>query len=498
MELIILSIALILLLALNAFFVLAEFAIVKVRSSRVAEMAANGNTRAKTLQGILDHLDEYLSVCQVGITLASVALGMVGKKATDAILGDGEHSMMRYAIAMGVSYVIVSGSHIVLAELVPKSIAIRLSDRAAMASTPLLRFFHIAFFPALWLLNMTANAILRLMGMPPASGEDHHSEDELRIILDHSQERGMLSFRRLLFMENVFDLGELRVKDTMRPRAQVRCVHAQLHWTDNLQTIRAWRFTRYPLIDEDPEKPIGLVHLKDVLLNGNEDQSTPDLKKLARPILTTTDTTMLEALLAEMQRKRIHAALVTNAEGKWTGLVTMEDIIEEIIGTIRDEFEDEEPIHLADTITVERIHLNVIADGPIPAVRSALAHMPVSSLPLPADQIVRAIDERERIAGTYLGRNLGMPHARLSGISKPFVMILRSPQGIPYPGTTEKAHLLFVLLTPAGQPRIHQRLQAVIATLLDESEYVQERLRTAETAAEILDVIRTGEQASLD
>lgn len=498
MELIVLSIALTLLLALNAFFVLAEFAIVKVRSSRVAEMAANGNSRATILIGIQSRLDEYLSVCQVGITLASVALGMVGKKATDAILGDGGHSTFRYVVAMTVSYIIVSGSHIVLAELVPKSIAIRVADRASIWCALPLRFFHVLFFPALWLLNKMANGILRLIGMPPASGEDHHSEDELRIILDHSQSQGMLSFRRLLFLENVFDLGELKVKDTMRPRAQVRCLHTQLHWNDNLQTIRAWRFTRYPLIDEDPERPMGLVHLKDVLLQGGGEAATPDLKKMARPLLTTTEGTMLESLLAEMQRKRIHAALVTNTDGKWTGLVTMEDIIEEIIGTIRDEFEDEEPIHLADTITTERIHLGVVADGPIAAVRVALARMPAASLPLPADQIVRAIDERERVAGTYLGRNLGMPHARMVGISKPFVMILRSEEGIPYAGTTEKAHLLFVLLTPAGQPRIHQRLQAVIATLLDESEYVQERLRTAGTPAEVLEVIRTGEQASLD
>lgn len=497
MELLVLSLALVFLLALNAFFVLAEFAIVKVRSTRVAEMAANGNPRAKLLTQIQSHLDEYLSVCQVGITLASVALGMVGKKATDVILGSDGQTMLRYVMAMAVSYIIVSGSHIVLAELVPKSIAIRVADKAALWSARPLRFFHVLFFPALWLLNKMANGILRMIGMPPASGEDHHSEDELRIILDNSQSQGMLSFRRLLFLENVFDLGELRVKDTMRPRAQVRCLHTQLHWNDNLQTIRTWRFTRYPLIDDDPERPMGLLHLKDVLLHGDEHASI-DLKRLARPLLTTTADTMLEALLAEMQRKRIHAALVTNAEGKWIGLVTMEDIIEEIIGTIRDEFEDEEAVHLADTVSVDSIHLGIEADGPIPAVRMALSRMPTASLPLPADQISRAIDERERIAGTYLGRHLGMPHARLPGLNKPFVMIIRSEQGIPYPGTQERAKLLFVLLTPAGQPRIHQRLQAVIATLLDESEYVQERLRTAETPAEVLEVIRTGEQASLD
>jgi mannitol/fructose-specific phosphotransferase system IIA component (Ntr-type) len=120
------------------------------------------------------------------------------------------------------------------------------------------------------------------------------------------------------------------------------------------------------------------------------------------------------------------------------------------------------------------------------------------SLPIPRDEVIRAVEERERLIETYLGRNLGMPHARLHGLQKALVLVIRSQLGIPYRGTSERAHLLFVLLTPAGQPRVHQRLQAVIATLLDESEFIPERLRTAATAAEVLDILRTGEQATLD
>jgi CBS domain containing-hemolysin-like protein/mannitol/fructose-specific phosphotransferase system IIA component (Ntr-type) len=490
------------LLLLNVFFVLVEFAAVKLRGSRIAAMVAEEQKGSELVKHIHDHLDQYLSLCQVGITFASVGLGFVGEPVASEILAPliakvGLPVAVAHGISITAGIVAVSAIHIVLGEQVPKMVAIAKPEGVALLLARPARFFRVLFYVPLLLLNWTTKAVLKPFGLGNISEHEKHSEDELRIILDNSQAEGVLSFRRLLFLENVFDLGELRVKDTMRPRAQVRCLHAQLHWNDNLQTIRAWRFTRYPLIDEDPDRPIGLVHLKDVLLQGGE-APTPDLKKLARPLLTTGEGTMLESLLAEMQRRRIHAALVTNAEGRWTGLVTMEDIIEEIIGTIRDEFEDEEPIHLADTITAERIQLGVTGSGPIAAVRAALARMSPGSLPLPADQIVRAIDERERIAGTYLGRNLGMPHARLTGLSKPFVMILRSEEGIPYAGTTEKAHLLFVLLTPAGQPRIHQRLQAIIATLLDESEYVQEHLRNAESPAEVLEVIRTGEQASLD
>jgi CBS domain containing-hemolysin-like protein/mannitol/fructose-specific phosphotransferase system IIA component len=496
------------LLLLNAFFVLAEFAAVKIRPSRIEELIDAGKGGATAVKHVQDHLDEYLSVCQVGITFASIGLGFVAEPAVVRLIEPlvawtglfAAESRARWltshGIAFAISYLMVSYLHILFGELVPKSVAIRMTEESALWSSRPLRLFRILFFVPLWFLNSSANAIMRLIGLGTASVHDGHSESELRILLDQSQSRGLISFRRLLYMENVFDLGELRVRDAMRPRSQVRCLFANLPWHENLQTIRRFRFTRYPLIVDEPNRPTGLVHLKDLLLHvgGGE----PDLKSLARPLITARDDSMLEALLAEMQRKRIHAALVENAEGEWCGFLTLEDVIEEIVGTIRDEFEDEEHIHLAEAVQLDRIHLDIEADGPVSAVRQALARMRAESLPLSKEQILRAIEERERAVGTYLGRNIGMPHARLTGLQRPFVMVLRSTQGIPYPNTTERADLLFVLLTPAGQPRVHQRLQAVIATMLDESEFVPERLRTAASTAEVLEVIRTAEQTTLD
>jgi len=172
--------------------------------------------------------------------------------------------------------------------------------------------------------------------------------------------------------------------------------------------------------------------------------------------------------------------------------------MEELVGTIRDEFEDEEPVRLADALTLGRVHFDVEGESPIAAIQAALGRMPAGSLPLPAAQILRAIGGRGRLAGTYLGQGIAMPHARVPDLGKPFLMILRSTHGVSCDGTTEKGRLLLVLLTPAGQPRVHQRLQSIIATLLHESEYVKERLMTATSAEEVLEVIRTGEQAALD
>ena len=496
MGLLFLGFALVSLLALNAFFVVAEFAIVKVRSSRVTQLEASGDTRATWVAEIQSKLDEYLSVCQVGITLASIALGMVGERFAEIIMGGGAVSRWRYVGAIVASYVLISGSHILVGELVPKSIAIRAADRAALFCARPLKTFHVLFFPVLWLLTTLANAILRMLRFGRASKGDEPEEEELRIILDESQERGVMSFRRLLFMENVFDLGHIVVRDTMRQRSKVRALDARLPWADNLRIIQNSRFTRYPLITGDPERPTGFVHLKDLIVHTLG--AVPDLQAVARPLLATTEETSVEVLFAEMQRHRIHVALVTNQDSKWTGFVTLEDLIEELVGSIRDEFDDEEPIRLIDTLTTDRVQFDIEAETPTLAFRKALASVSKHSLPLPFEQLLEAVEGRQRLVGTYVGNGIGIPHARIAGLSKPMCMILRSNDGVGCDGTAEKAHLLFVLLTPAGQPRVHQRLLAIIAGLLHESEYVKERLMTATSREEVLEVIRTGEQAALD
>ncbi len=497
----------VLLLSLNAFFVLAEFAAVKMRPSRVEELIDDGVRGARGVKLVQDRLDEYLSVCQLGITFASIGLGFVAEPAIVRILEPiiawtgwfhGHHEsqwLTTHSIAFTMSYLLVSFLHILLGELVPKSAAIRLTDRASLWTATPLRVFRYLFYVPLHLLNASANSILRLFGLGRVGHSEVHSEDELRILLNQSQSQGMMSFRRLLFLENVFDLGELRVRDAMRPRSQVRCLSTQVSWDQNLQTLRTYRFSRYPLLDADTQDPIGIVHFKDLLLSEKDE---PDLRTLIRPYITIADNALLESLLAEMQKKRIHAALVRDSAGRWTGFLTLEDVIEEIIGTIRDEFEDEEQIHLGDALQEDRVQLNIEAESTVEAVRATLNRMKPGSLPVSNDVIVRSIEERERIVETYLGNGLGMPHARVAGLAKPVVFVIRSKGGIAYRGTQERAHLLMVLLSPAGQPRIHQRLQAIIATIMDESEYIPERLQSASTAAEVLEILRTGEQATLD
>jgi CBS domain containing-hemolysin-like protein len=506
MEILYLALA-VLLVVLNGFFVLAEFAAVKMRPSRVRELIDDGVRGALAAKHVQDHLDEYLSVCQVGITFTSIGLGFVAEPAVvrfvePVLIWTGlfpEQTEVRFltahAVAFAFSYLLVSYAHILLGELVPKSMAIRRTDRAALMTAAPLRLFRTLFALPLVVLNGSANVTLRLLGLGRSHHNESHSEDELRILLNQSQSTGLMTFRRLLFLENVFDLGELLVRDAMRPRSQVRCMRLDTSFEDNLAIARRFRFSRYPLVEHESGRPVGAVHLKDLLLKDADD---PDLRQVMRPLITVDESALLETVLAEMQRRRIHAALVNDSRGEWTGFLTLEDVIEEIVGTIRDEFEDEEPVHLSDAISEDRVHLSIEADDTIDAVRKALLKMKPDALPVPAQEIVRAVEERERLIETYLGRHLGMPHARLNGLQKAIVLVIRSQKGIPYRGTNERAHLLFALLTPSGQPRVHQRLQAVIATLLDESEFIPERLRTATTAAEVVEILRAGEQATLD
>lgn len=484
------------LLLLNAFFVLAEFAAVKMRPSRVQELVEEGNAAAGVVQHIQRHIDEYLSVCQLGITFASIGLGFVGEPAfadliRPALEWTGAGPKVAHGVAITVAYVLVSFLHILLGELVPKSVAIRSVEGSALLTAGPLRFFRYVFIVPLVMLNASANAIVRLLGYPPRVGEEIHTEEELRIILGQSQSKGLMSFRRLLLLENVFDLGDVRVRDAMKPKGAVKVLRADASWEENFKTIRETRFSRFPLVEGTGDRLLGVVHVKDILYSGSS-----DLRKLARPFLSTTEDTMLEALLGDLQRKRQHAAMVFNREGKWTGMITFEDVIEEIIGVVEDEYEVETPIQLGDAITVDRVVLNVEAATMEDAIRQALKRVPAGELPRDAELIIRAVLDRERLVSTYLGRGLAVPHARLEGIDRPVCVFARSEQGIPLSNRGEKAHLLFIVLTPLHSPHVQARLLARIGGIL-ESEFVEDRLRTARTAQEVIEAIHAGETAVL-
>jgi len=481
------------LLFLNGFFVLAEFSAIRLRPTRVEELIAQGNSTAKLVQHIQSNLDGFLPVFQVGITLCSIALGFVGQAMAGEFVQNllGINTRAASIITFVVEYGMISFLHVLVGELVPKQIAIRKTEGSALLSSrPLLLFRGILRLP-IWLLNGSARFILQMIGLSPEVKEEKHSEDELRIILAQHQSTGLMSFRRLLFLENIFDLSEVRVRDAMRGRDGVKVLRLAAPWEENFKVVRDSRLSRFPLVGEG-EFPLGIVHIKDLLYEGPDKMASVDLKRIARPYLTAVEDMPLENLLGDFQRQRGHLAVVKSPEGKWSGIISLEDIIEEVVGTIEDEFEAEPRIFMADALTPGRVVLGIDASSLEEAIGQIFGQVASAELPLPVDRIVKAVLERERAMSTYLGNGLAIPHARLEGIDKPALLFGRSDAGIPIKGREDRAQFLFILLTPSGSPRVQVRLLARVCGLID-SEYVVERLRKAQTPAAVMEAIRAAE-----
>lgn len=492
-----------LLILLNAFFVLAEFAAVKLRPTRIEELIERGTAGATFIQHVQQNIDEYLSVCQIGITLTSIGLGFVGEAAlADLIMAmlpssfnDGK--FWAHTIAISAAYVMVSFLHIVIGEQVPKTLAIRYPERAALWSLPPLRTVRWIFYPAMAILNASTQFFLRILRLPMNPRSEAHSESEVRMILARSQARGLLSFRRLLFLENVFDLDDISARDAMKQRSDVKVLRAGAPWSENIQIILQSRYSRFPLIDGNNPKPLGIVHVKDLILKGFPDIEEVDLRQIVRPYLTVNEATPVENVLAELQRKHIHVALVVNRTNQWTGFMTLEDIAEHIFGAIQDEFEVESPIFLADTLNVDRIVLGLQAETFTEAIRKIINTVKPGELPAPADIVINALLERERAMVTYLGHGLAIPHCRLPRLEKPVMIFARSEAGVTTGVGEEKAHLFFVLMTPLHLPQIQIKLLARIAGMM-ESEFVDEKLRRAATPREVLESISSAEAAVID
>lgn len=493
--------AILLLLAMNAFFALGEFAVVKIRPTRVVELVRCGDGRARALEHIKARIDEYLSVCQVGVTLSSVGLGFVGEPAVVRLLQPhleraGMVSGGSLAVSVVAMYILMSYLSIVLAELVPKTIALRATEPMALFVARPLRLCYRLFYVPLVILNRSADTVLRLLGFPRQARPESLSEEELRLVLAASQGGGEISFRQLLQIENVLDAGGLKVRDAMRTRAEAKTLRLDASWEENEKAILESRFSRFPLLEPGGEVPTRMVHVKDLYYCLRSGGGTPDLAGLARPVVSVREETPLPDLLSEFQRRRTHLALATDAKGAWTGLVTLEDVLEEFMGAVEDEFEKEPSISLADALSPARIVLGVEAPSVQHALRTAISAVPKEDLPLPAPLIVSAVLDREARFSTYLGRGLAIPHARLEGLDRPVLIFARSEEGIPLQGRDERAKLLFILLTPAQSAHAQIRLLGRIAGLLD-SEYVEKRLYEAKDRESVLEAVRSGELAAL-
>ena len=339
------------LVLLNGFFVAAEFALVRVRGSQIEIQAKAGSRMAKVARGIMHNLDGYLAATQLGITIASLGLGWAGEEVVSTLMlnlfkvfGLVINSPLIVNISHVVAFITITILHIVFGELAPKTLAIQRSVRTAMTVAYPLRFFFVVFRPAIWLLNTFATFILRLFGVNAVHGdESHHSSEELQYLLEQGKESGALDSNEHELIKNVFDFNERVVKNIMVPRTKISGIDISSTPDELLDCLITEGYSRMPVYDDTVDKIVGIVHAKDILpLIARKAEF--ELKDIIRKPYFIPETKKINDLMAELQLKRIQIAIVLDEFGGTAGMVTLEDIVEELVGEIQDEYDEEIPI----------------------------------------------------------------------------------------------------------------------------------------------------------
>ncbi len=335
------------LVGLNAFFVAAEFALVKVRSSHVEIRAREGSLLARVVRSIIAHLDGYLSATQLGITFASLGLGWIGEPVVARIIAAVVEAFgfqlspeSIHRVSLPIAFATITVLHIVLGELAPKTLAIRHSETVAYAVSLPMRAFFIVFKPAIWVLNGLAQVVLRLFRIRPVRESELHSADELRYLLEESQRRGILEAEHHELLENIFEFRRRHVRNVMVPRRRIVALELGMPTDRILDIVIEEGYSRMPVYRGTLDDIVGIVYTKDLLTLVHL-KHLIILDDILRPAITVSEDEPLSRLLRRFQTEQVHMAIVTDEFGGTAGLVTLEDILEEIVGEIRDEYDEE-------------------------------------------------------------------------------------------------------------------------------------------------------------
>ncbi|ARK24199.1 hypothetical protein SporoP37_05530 [Sporosarcina sp. P37] len=338
------------LIAITAFFVACEFAIVKVRSSRLDQLIDEGNKRAVLSKKIADNLDEYLSACQLGITISALGLGMLGEPTVRMMLEPVFETLTLDAnvetiLSFTVALAIVTYLHVVVGELAPKTIALHKAEELSLSLAVPLNLFYRLMYPIIKGMNGSARLVTRLLGFKSISElEVGHTEEELRIILSDSLRSGEINQAEYKYVNRIFEFDDRVAKEIMLPRTEMMTVDKEMTLSEVFELMDVEQYTRYPIIDGDKDHVIGLINMKNLLTAYIKDPTngSKSVVNYMQPIIRVIETVPIGDLLLQIQRERIHMAVLLDEYGGTSGLVTIEDILEEIVGEIRDEFDLDE------------------------------------------------------------------------------------------------------------------------------------------------------------
>jgi CBS domain containing-hemolysin-like protein len=479
-----------LLIGLNGFFVLAEFALVKVRSSRIEELVRQGSGRALITREMIAHLDAYLSATQLGITVASLGLGALGQSAFAGVIASvidlpgWWSSAASHTAAAVASFVLITFLHILLSEMVPKSLAIRRPEQSALAIAYPMQWAYRLFYLPIVILNGASNRLLKLVGLDAGHAELAHTEQELRILLFTAQTSGHFSLNRLLLLENVFDLGHQTVKDVMVPWSRVKYLCRSSTRDDVMSLLAEHRFSRWPVLDSEAGVPHGYLLMKDMIV---QSPGAAGWTHLVRPLHVVSPRDSLEGTMQALQRDGANMAIVLQ-NGRPVGLITLEDILEEIVGKIEDEFPRQPKHYLQDALAAGSVVLDMAGRTPEEAIGSLVGAIAPENLPPGADVASLALS-RERQLSSDVGNGVAIPHVRFPGLVRPLIVLGRSIDGIRFSlEATEPVRLFFLLMTPADQPNLQVFLLIQLASVA-RSEFLRERLLRARSQQEIVEII---------
>jgi CBS domain containing-hemolysin-like protein len=337
------------LIAFTAFFVSFEFAIVKIRSTRIDQLVSEGNKRAIAAKKIVSNLDEYLSACQLGITVTALGLGWLGEPTVEHMLHPLFTKLNIAESASGIlSFIIAFASvtfiHVVVGELAPKTIAIHKAEAVTLVfAKPMILFYKI-MYPFIKVLNGSARVIVGIFGLKPASEhEEAHSEEELQIIISESYKSGEINQSEYKYVNNIFEFDDRIAKEIMVPRTEIVAFDKSQTLEECLEIVKVENYTRYPVIDGEKDNIVGMLNMKEVLTDyiSGKNLDTP-IDEYTRPVIQVIESIAIHDLLVKMQKERVHMAILMDEYGGTAGLVTVEDILEEIVGEIRDEFDEDE------------------------------------------------------------------------------------------------------------------------------------------------------------
>ena len=495
-------------LALNAFFVLSEFAIVKIRDTRLKELENNGNKTAGIARGIVKDLEAYLATAQLGITIASLGLGWVGEPLVAhltapifSIMGVTLTPAISRTFSIILAFLFTTMFHVVLGEQVPKNISIRIPEEAVLFCARPLKIFHTVFYPPMWVLNKCTLIILKLLKVKQSVAETVHTDEEVRMILGESQEYGRISLGRLMMFEHLFDFGETEVKEVMTTLPNIAFLNPASTWQETREVLKTRRYSRYPLLAPNAAKHY-YVHLKDLVSVLDAESfapaDKPEFEDLKRPLYEIPESMTVEKALRVFQEKRLQLALVRGDNGELAGLISMEDIVEELTGEIRDEFDKPPVITLSSIFHPEACMLDLKSTDRDAAIKELIDCLHKDYPKFDKEAAITAVLKRENSFSTALGHRTAFPHARLPDIGRPILAVGKSRRGINFnPNSKQNVRLVFLILTPYKEPAIQLAILKELSGLLMNKTLLK-RLFTSKTPDAIMDIFCTFEDKVMD